>query len=466
MLQNSSRDEVEEFWVNARAEFGDDDRWLDVGSFLGLIESIPMAHGVQLVNEFGPKICSEFCEREDILDQIQGIHPRIFSYLIDQPRPYFPFYRGSASKSGKTSLLCQLVGIFNPLYYARDLIKAKRDIPFWKLLQRLAPVPSTDMSFVVTLRTVGEQDLPAPRLYLEKIGAALDESAKTWGTEIGPWRAITELTRETVGERWAVYLFALTGVLITNYAPLVESSLVDKSAPLCDRIATARLKSNDADWWRNQLALAGDVDQLGLIMLILLTDKSHETLFRIIDEVSAAVERLPSGWLTQLARAASDFYRLDGRINRDDLLDVPSGFAKRISPRLASLLIKQANKQSRIKLYDDSLRGYEGQEQVVLSAMVTGVVTWAKIDPSVWTIALSVISEAYKLGIVHDEISNFDEGTEENLPIEEAKKICFQPDSYPVGLVGRAEFILRKHTGAGVVAVGGIANEDEWFVDL
>jgi hypothetical protein len=140
-----------------------------------------------------------------------------------------------------------------------------------------------------------------------------------------------------------------------------ECRLSDQSATLCDRAAYAKQRSDDSEWWRDQLASAS-ITGIGKVQFVVLAMQQFmplEPMLALSEEISGALDRLSDSAWHQLARAISS-------------LEVPTrslgglGLPPYKSPRMAALLIDRLSRNDGLLIYEQYLANYNGKDRYVL----------------------------------------------------------------------------------------------------
>jgi hypothetical protein len=102
-----------------------------------------------------------------------------------------------------------------------------------------------------------------------------------------------------MGEQVVFWLTALHAAAIVNSQSARECFLSDQSETLCDRAACAKQRSDDSEWWRDQLASAS-VTGTGTVQFVVLAMQQFmpiEPMLALSDEISDALDRLSdSAW--------------------------------------------------------------------------------------------------------------------------------------------------------------------------
>ena len=303
-------------------------------------------------------------------------------------------------------------------------------------------------------------NLPIPRQFLGIMDTALGIEVRAWKSQLEPWSAFIEPARQLCGEQVVFWLTAIRAAATVNLTTARECRLTDQRETLCDRAAYAKQRSDDSDWWREQLASASNIGTSAVQYVVLAMQQFSpiELIFTLSGEVSSALDRLPDSAWHRLARASSN---LEVPIKNIGSVGLPSS----ASPRLAALLIDRFSPDEGLLIYERFLVGYNGSDRSVLQKCADLAFRGLR-NPEMREESLQIISNVYKQDICPQVAHRHLHLEKENeIPTDVAYKICSSPTDYPLSLIAAAETVLTTQAGSRSIPVGEVAARDRWFVD-
>jgi hypothetical protein len=158
------------------------------------------------------------------------------------------------------------------------------------------------------LKRLNDKNLPIPRQFLGILKQALGRDVRAWKSQLEPWSALIEPARQIWGEQIVFLRTAISAAATVNSTTARECRLSDEGETLCDRAAYAKQRSDDFDWWREQLASASSIGTSAVQYVVLAMQQFSpiELIFTLSGEISSALDRLPDSAWHQLARASSN----------------------------------------------------------------------------------------------------------------------------------------------------------------
>ena len=150
--------------------------------------------------------------------------------------------------------------------------------------------------------------LPIPRQFLGILNHALGIEVRAWKSQLEPWSGLIEPARQFWGEQ---IVFLLTAIYAAGRVDLRigrECQLTNQHETLCDRAAYAKQRSDDSEWWREQLASASvtGVNMVQFVVLAMQRFTPIEVILTLSREISDVLDFLADLPWHQLARASSN----------------------------------------------------------------------------------------------------------------------------------------------------------------
>jgi hypothetical protein len=231
----------------------------------------------------------------------------------------------------------------------------------------------------------------------------------------------------------------------------------------------------ETDWWRDQLAIARETNELALrfVLLLLYSLAPLRTIKALSSEISSALDIMNVaewGELLEAAKSALRSPRMTQEIvakkneHKLHLYGAELDLGSEVSPRLICFLLFRLPSTVGRLFYLRYLSSYRGDDEFILGTCVDMAENLAMKGRYAWAEALPVIAHAYSRGVVRDGVPRFRTPKPyREIPAIEARQICANAVDYPLSLVGAAELTLTAQTGAQAIPVGKIAARDDWF---
>jgi hypothetical protein len=297
------------------------------------------------------------------------------------------------------------------------------------------------------------------------LSAKLSErSATEWATQIEPWNELVEGGRRLFGTRWAFCTLANTSAGIRSKDETCEEApaLHDENLALCKRTRYARLRAGVSSWWESELTSTTNQMDLAFTLLVFWTWAGPSTVEKLAAIADEKIQSLNSDWWFRLSEALQLGRMGPSRDIGIDLHTLPGELSERSVVAISSRIGDQNSE----KLFHKYLAKYSGEDLSILEFCQRVALRAAQGNPESWENWLQIISLSYRRGAISDRYFGYRLHRAihtERLPIEIAKKIIEQCDSYPAELVGWAERTCRQQVAEQIIPVGRIAKDNRWF---
>ena len=459
---NGTIDEISAYWHNLRAVLQNNQLWLSVGMFMGVIRRLSTSECVSLINEIGDEVghLLFLIGQGEVFEVVPDLGKKVFNQLLLSSERY---YYGIGRPIERQSRGREIVYLMNSAYLVlssvvfRELDQLPEHLPLRDAIRRFQLPLHVSLKNVKRMK---DDNLPIPRQFLGVLNHVLGIEVRAWKTQLEPWSTFIEAAREIWGDQLTFAVTAIYAANTVDSKPPRECSLADPNETLCDRAVYAKQRSDDPKWWREQLASASvtGIPTTQFALLAIEQFASIETIITIAEDISVVLDGLPDRSWHQLARACSTLQLSTRSLENIDL-------RSSISPRLATLLVDLLSPDECLLILKRYLLSYNGRDPSVLQkcADLSFEGLW---DSELQEQSLKIISNVYKEDIcprvfrhhVHPE-------KERELPVDIAHRICSSPMDYPLSLIANAESALRTRVGFQLVPVGVVAERDNWFAD-
>jgi hypothetical protein len=158
-------------------------------------------------------------------------------------------------------------------------------------------------------KRLNDATLPIPRQFLGILNRAFSIEVGVWKSQLEPWEAFIEPARQIWGEQVVFCLTAIFAAATVKSETGRECRLTDQGKSLCDRTACARQRSEDSEWWREQLASARvtEIIAVQFVILAMLQFIAIELIFKLSEEISGVLDCLLESAWHQLVLASPDY---------------------------------------------------------------------------------------------------------------------------------------------------------------
>ena len=131
-----------------------------------------------------------------------------------------------------------------------------------------------------------------------------------------------------------------------------------------------------------------------------------------------------------------------------------------MSPRLAASMLLMQDRVLSKTIFSRYLSEYDGEDEVILTTLQRYAITLARSSNPSWKKALEISKSTYNKNIVADY--PFLPARAKEMPLELARRVCDEPDQYPLSVLSMAEAAIVTHVRKNIRPVAAIADEEHW----
>jgi hypothetical protein len=239
--------------------------------------------------------------------------------------------------------------------------------------------------------------------------------------------------------------------------------LFECDKPLCDRLRTAKLRTKNTDWWREQSKLSTTTMDRFLFQFALWNWAPTNMFFDLADELGSMLEAMEETEWRSLAEfvmwASPVWFPLEIRTSSSPKL-LPRPLS---SKRLALLIgMRDEGQYARAIFLDYLSQTGDGSRAMgmfrqaqALDAALTGTLDWRT--------ALSIIRATDAEGVAHPLAQA--SAAVARMPETVVQQILSNARDYPLSLWSIAESVVNVSARKAVRPVGKVAKDDRWFPD-
>jgi hypothetical protein len=287
-----------------------------------------------------------------------------------------------------------------------------------------------------------------------------------WTHDLSLWNTVVEGARAIWGTQWSLIRVAHIASALEVDAGFLCERLLDNSAPLCGRAAHARLKSDDRDWWIDNLNSAEQDLELAFVTLMLLTWATADVICKLIDVIDEKVVGLSDQIWTMFAGTLGlSRWIADKRQAKSAIRIKSHALPSKMSPRLAACMLLMSNRVLENAVLKKSLLEYDGPDEQILGSVQRVSFSLANNGKLSWPAALKAIKTTYSSQTTFEPLSlssyYYREKTE--IPADTARQVCANVTKYPTALVGIAEAVIARQVRARLRRVSQVADKEHWF---
>jgi hypothetical protein len=320
-------------------------------------------------------------------------------------------------------------------------------------------VNNQEFSNVIKLRSVNDEIDKAIEAFYKSVSALFPSNVDNWINSLDLWSILIDNGVEIFGDQW---LFKVTAVMGAGIKSLEETyleinSLHDNAYPLSQRTRSARLRSGQVAWWKNELDSSPDPT---FSLLILLTWGTAKTLIELAEEIDIKLKKLDREDYSQLQNGLKKTADLS-HFNVLQQKQITTFFQeKKSSDNFLYLISLRFPDSTRNKYIKTFFHDYAGDSRtincVILDYAIMKFLDSESVD------SLEKIRKLYvKLADYRFNLYRFYD--RKHLSYENAKVIMEDCKSYPKILVGMAESSARSIANKKAIAIGKIARNEKWF---
>jgi hypothetical protein len=457
---NSAESDIKELWLSeAKRKTGSSkSEWLTYGALLGYLgrEDLQV-----LDNLFGNEPIDSIrlglllgAKRSDWIEADPSRFDRCLRQLLNSSSLYYTDRKGKRliDALGAALNIEPLSFIFR---YAESGIMAEA-------IRINSPFGYPDIASIETPRS---QEFSNGWSLLDSINRQFDRPISDWKSSIEPWSAMVEAIRTVYGDNDKTQIIAnLAAAVRSPTSQFSEASQIfDTDLPLCHRIRYARLRSGQPAWWARQLSIASCTNEQLLVLQLLVTWGSQNTLTACIDAINSAVVSLHQ----------DDWYKLNSlvlRISRA-VRGMHASNRLRIEPisdnvddKTQVLLSCRWSESDHTNLYRKRIRGYRGKDCQILEFGYTRALDELFSDEaseSVDFIEFCQENGTIRGGAYYRHRMAFPDKYPHNLDV--ARRVLARASKYPAFLVSMAEETVRSELLTRITPVNNIAKTQKWF---
>ena len=461
--------EIEEFWRSIRPINPPLDRWIALGSDLGLYNVLNVKQLQALFDEMGSAF-TYWCAMSGRFDLIES-RADIFAAAIDVSLKgnggFFIERRGDLelvsyiSRVGSALDVFSYASIFddNSSTTMRTSLEARRRQSHSILaghfgrLKKLADAQSIE-------NVVAPDLLRRCEAFLSAFEALSELPTSNWRASLEPWSKLVEVGLAEFGEATVFHEISLFAAGISSKKEMgrIGATLLDAAVPLCERMRYARLKSGAVRWWSEQLAGLSERRDQTFVLRSLLFWATPRTIIQLAKKLSELIDDLDASTFRRIVNVLERTKR-----ERIVLSNSDTKILKRSSPRLVAILAARASHSSIDRVINSVVPDYNGIDVSVMKMCVESIARAAFHDTSQWKKALSIVKRAYKMDLNIDTFGLADRSREEIMDAASASEILESAQEYPLSLVNVAQDFVTKAAGSKAKAPGDVALSEHWF---
>lgn len=300
--------------------------------------------------------------------------------------------------------------------------------------------------------------------FFSSVDVALNSPVHKWMSSAEPWETLIENGRRIFGDKAVFNILATlaAGIKSTEDRFTEFEVLTDCTKSLLRRIRSARLKSGNISWWKNQIESSTD---LPLTLLVFFTWCTPRTLVNLIPVIEEKLRELGDCGLEALfldLEKTTRISKLNTVQTRQLISDLQSRNSSDVLNYIISLRLSYNNTSDFVNQF---LLDYAGNNKKILQL---------KLE----TLLQGFLSGNYKFDMIqrikaaylstnnfHQTYYMFHHYNHQvvNIPYETAKTIVEDAKNLPRILVSVAESVCRRQANKKIQAVGFIANKNKWF---
>ncbi len=457
-LQGESKWQI---WEQARAGFSSDQA-LQFGSFLDIVEDMPGADLIELINAGGDqalRICV-YRDRIDVLSLQPAFWQQYTELSLDGRASWLGFRRNTreerAAEEGPIRAVLTLLGALSSLQSDEDRHRGRTLLDF---ARRFGQSFETSVAeFCKEDRAIGPVSIFNPDLLAAAanlIGLELVRTS-TFEREVSTF---LDLMVRDFGHR------ALTiDAAIAALEWFGRGAELIRHTGLLATLAEFRAQSGNGAWWRAKFAEVIDDSSELLLLKAFLAWIDDASLADSVGGFSALLDTLPSERFHALYSSPGGRHGPYAPSPRELLKPgFVVGATEDIGSRAAALLSAIVSPDDRDTLFKEVLCDSKGSDRDITDARTNGAWYYAARNPEFWPSALAIIADGYSQGCAVDRVySPFDRNA---LPADDAKLVVQKSAAYPLTVVSVAARTLTEKIGSRVIPVGSVAAQDQWFAD-
>ncbi|MGW0287681.1 hypothetical protein ACWDXT_31820 [Streptomyces sp. NPDC003236] len=452
--QNGSRDELQEYWIEGFQALAEDTQkvsWVWTGYYTGVlsavsakaIEKLLTQHSVAVNDEVQSALMA--AAHADYFARNRRLKGEFADRILDG---FVAGFRIPRQVKNRMDVFCVAL---NPSFVSRSYYSPRASISegisrhFGVRWPDEVPPPSGNP----TIDTIVEGFF--------RVLSSTEKEARASGYE-----KYIEGVSSSVGDRWAVWVMALgyaTSASRAKRESVGRPDLFDDSVGIVKRLKYARLQAGAAAWWKRQLMLCVDETSRQLWALTSLLLSGPATVAKLCPEIEDVVEGLDDRRSRRLYEAVDSVRSWSGSARLVRIGALPSY----LSPRMAAMLANVAVRDDHIAIVEKYLASYLGSDPIVHDAIIFAVsVKLQRTDEQVdWANAVEVARRAYRTSD-----ATFSPGvrrSQNQMPIEIARKVTANSSAYPRFMVGLAEGSMTRAIARKTVPLSQVAEDHGWF---
>ncbi len=432
-------------------------RWIDYGYYLEILHKIEKSELISLLsrsNEYFDRIIEIFmrANRFDVVEADKLVKKMAINFILSKNT--VPLNRKTIDNYVKFLSI-----ITKPFIYSKLLINQESGYLFFNYLSKIFRTKEFELDKIAIK---GNDEIDAKIANLQQNFVKLNTPISLWKTSITNWEILINLLANDFKS------FELEITLATIAAGIKSKSekfqelgdLSDEKISICKRARSARLKSGNVFFWKQQLS---DRKLWQFKICILLSWATPKTIISLHENIAELVKTCTEGDLVLIARTLRSIAPISSysKSQTQEILN----FCKKeglddtlkylISYRLPYEL-KQENIYKNVKRVPTSLRtNFVNSKLNFLTR---------KFIKNLDSNDLQEIKKLYSeideveinyFGYYHNKVPN--------IPLDLAQYIMENPKSYPREIVILAERTCKNHAIENAVPVGKISKDMEWF---
>jgi hypothetical protein len=300
----------------------------------------------------------------------------------------------------------------------------------------------------------------------------IERTGREWATELSPWSSLVEAGRRLWGDQriFSVLATIASGIRSRTERGSSARDLFDASAPLCQRVRYARMRSADARYLRETIEQARTSDHKQLFLRVAFVWGRFGDVLGLTREFGQALDTLDEsewGRLFYEVRRIRLFGAARTEVVSKGLIETIRDL-KDVSIRSACILALIAPHGLSETIYRLHLADrWEDDDRALEFAQAYALRVPEDVSAK-WLPDLDVVRACYKRGLAFESprtrLRQRMGSEPEWMPIEIARRIASESTEYPGFLVELAQNRVRADVASRIVPVAAVAEREKWFV--
>ncbi len=303
--------------------------------------------------------------------------------------------------------------------------------------------------------------------YISKVKKNLNSEISEWRNSLIHWDSLVENGRQVFGENKIFEILSIVSAGIKSKTEKYEnySDLSNNNLSLCKRVRSARLKSGNFSWWKQQLLNNSNNE---FVLLVCLSWVTPRTLVLLLDQISTIVDKLNDQQIQYITSGLISINRISfyKSIHLKYIMQHIENM--KISEILIYILSIRFPKDLREKFIFEKFTNYSGESQKILKYRMNYLIKNFLVNDNDLE-DLKEIKDIYlsldRTRFTREREIDYLRRTEKikTIPYNISKVIMDDCTQYPRSLVYIAEKECRINAEKFQTSIGDIAENDNWF---